>query len=363
MNKKFISAALAGVMMLSTAAIAASADEVTAEPAGATAEIVMSGDSGKIRFDMGDWNHDDRILCYMWATKEGEPDLGCTGGVWEGAPNWGTKKNKMTPVEGEDGIVESFEFEMPDDSWNVFVIFHDSTTGAQTFDNPLTAECFGDTAVRTGEMLENPVDSEKKGERIEFQNTGLTAALTLTSSGQVQGSYVFPNTNRPAKVAKWILNYQGTTEKLSGAPVVTKDTVANAVSAFETTNEEVFAEYQKLENVQDSGWTAEKQEEAKTLLDIKDEEKKDDEKKDDEKKDDTKSNTSSNGSTASTTSTASKAGTTTTTKTTTSTAAATGTASTEAAAATGDTTGTAAFAVVLVAAAAAMILARKKVEE
>ena len=53
MNKKFISVIMAAILAVSSAAVCASATEV---------EVEKSGDTtGKIRFNMGDWN----LLLYL----------------------------------------------------------------------------------------------------------------------------------------------------------------------------------------------------------------------------------------------------------------------------------------------------------
>lgn len=355
--KKFISAAMAAVMMCSVAALAASADEVTAEPAGATVSFETSGSTGTVKFDMGDtWNHDDKIVFYMWAEKEGEKSIGCTAGEWGGDAVWGTKKNRMTPVEGEDGVVESYEFELLDPSWNVFVIFHDSTTDDQTCNCILTENGMGKTARLTGDKFENPVDSEKIALDVVFDGADDCGAHKLiTSTGNIVGHAMAPNDDGAYIVAKYVYDYMGKRDK-SEVECCTEDKVKTAISEFGTDADAVWAKFQSFKGVEGYEEYDSKEAEAKKLIGPT-EEKKDDDKKDD---DTTGNDTTSKASTTGTTGTTSKASTTTTTTTTATTAS---TASTEAAASTGDTTNTAAFAVVLVAAAAAMILTRKKVEE
>lgn len=360
MNKKIISAALAALMMCSTAAIAASADEVAVEPAGAAVTFETSGDAGKIKFDMGDsWDHGDKILLYMWAEKEGE-SMGCTAGEWGGEATWGTKKNKMTPVEGEDGVVESYEFELPDSSWNVFVIFHDSTTDAQTCNCILTENGMGKTARLTGETFENPVDSEKVALDVVFDGADDCGAHKLiTSTGNIVGHAMAPNDDGAYIVAKYVYDYMGKTDK-GGEECCTEAKVENAINEFGTTADDAWAKFQAFKGQEGREDYDTKEADAKKLIKPT-EEKKDETTDSDKKKDDNSSNNSSNSSSkASSTSTT---GTSTTKTTTTASATTSATASTEAAAATGDATNTAAFAVVFLAAAAAMFFARKKVEE
>ena len=347
--KKIISAALAGVMMLSAAAIVASADEVKTETAGAQAAVETSGDAtGTIKFDPGDWNS-SKIQFYIW-DETAEPNLHLTKDGWVEVDPWGSNK-KIGGTKLDDGTFESWEFTIPD-GHDVFVIFNDPAIG-QTFNCVLTADAFGDTAERTGEICENPVDSEKTAEAVRFRDSGLTSQLCITSSGKIQGETVTPNTDRPLKVAEFVLNYLGKEEKISHEQIVTEANVAEAISRFETTADDVWAKYQTLEG-QDN-YNAE---EAKKMIKPT-EDKKDDKNSDDDDDDESKASGTNNTTSNKTTSTAGTGSKAATTTGTTSTA----TASTEAAASTGDTTNTAAFAIVLVAAAAAMILARKKVEE
>lgn len=360
MNKKIISVALAAVMMCSTAAIAASAAEVEEETTGASVTLERSGDAGKVKFNMGDtWSHDDTILFYMWAEKEGETNVGCTKGEWGGEPVWGTKKNKCTPVEGEDGVVESYEFEFyPDPSWNVYVIFHDLTTGAQTCNCILTENGMGKTAVLTGDSFENSVDSDKRDLDVVFDGADDCGAHKLiTSTGNIVGHALAPNDDGTYIVAKYVFDRIGIKDK-NGEECVTEDKVVAACNEFGTNADSVW---EKFQTFKDQDGYADKEANAKKMINpsaAQEEEKKE---TDSEKKDD--SNGTSGSTTTTTTTTTSGTKTTTTTAASTSSTAATTATDTGAATATGDTTGTAAFAAVLFGAAVTMFLARKKVED
>lgn len=364
MMKKIISTAMAALMMCSVAAIAASADEVAAEPAGASADIQLSGTTGKIRFDMGNWNHEDSLAFYIWAEKEGADTQYCLAGSWGGDENkkWGTKKNLGDAVEGEDGIIESYEFEMPDSSWNVFVIFHDLTTDAQTCDCVITENAFGDTAYMTGDYVENPVDSDKSALDVAFRNAGDCGSHRMvTSTGNISGRVPAPNDNPARQVANYVTKQLGVVDK-NGEQCVTEEKVATAISTFGTDADSVWAE---IPNSPD--YKADQEAEYKKMIKPTSGSTEGNSDNDGNKPADTGDGTNSN--TSSTTSSSGGSTTTTTgTKTTTTTGTTTttttsGTASAEAGAATGDTTGTAAFAVVLAAAAITMFFARKKVEE
>ncbi len=239
MKKKFrkaVSAAIAAATILSCfgPAFNAQAAEIEADAAKPSGETA----TGTIKFDSGDWNSSS-INFYIWD----ENGMHATKNGWVEADPWGSRRKiGGTAVEGEEGVFESFEFEL-DDTHDYYVIFHDPDKG-QTYDCCLNSSCFGLTAAKTGVMLENPLDSEKKAEEAAFPN-GVGAALTITSTGKIQGSYISPNVDRADKVAQFVLKYLGSLNKTTNEPIVTEAVVADAIAAFETTANDVWAAYKK----------------------------------------------------------------------------------------------------------------------
>lgn len=365
MSKKIISAVLAVLMMSSTAALAASAAEVEAEKS--------TGATGTFKFDMGDWNHDDDVSFYIWAKSADGSDTkwGSKSG-WVDSNNWGSKKTFGTKVDGEDGIVESYEIEFLD-GYDTFCIMYDPTTGVQTYNCIITENALNDTARMTGESVENPEDSEKTAIVVAFDNAAdCGPQLVVTSTGNIVGTTLAPNENGAITLAKFVyngLNADGTSAKdKSEVDKVTEEKIANAISAYGTDADTVWAEFQNLKGQEGFEEYDAKEKAAKKFINPSsagDDDSSSEAEATDSDKDDDSSSSSSAGSTTTTTGTATtKSSTAAATTTAASTAASTSsTASAEAGAATGDTTGTSAFAVVLVAAAATMILARKKVEE
>ena len=261
MNKKFISAILAALIIVSMPAVAVSADEVEQE---------TSGVKGTIKFDPGDWNS-NKINFYIWDDTTG---LKASKDGWIDDNTWGAKK-KIGGTKLDDGTFESYEFDITPGN-SVYVIFHDPDKG-QTFDCVLTETAFGDTAERTGEILENPVDSDQKAEAVKFKNSGLTSKLCITSTGKIQGETI-PASMDPAKeVATFIFKYQGTQDKNTKTDVVTPEVLREAVQKFGTTAVNVFAAYKALEGTdiatkdggENGGYTSAKEAEAQALLGIK----------------------------------------------------------------------------------------------
>ena len=154
MNKKFLSAALAALLVASMGAFAASADEV---------ETAASGASGTLKFDAGNWNS-DRICFYIWDATE-SPAKFATKDGWVDTQTWGSKK--ISSTRGEDGLFESYEFEIPE-GHEVYVIFYDLNNGYQTYDYLLTPDVFGKTAVKSDETLLAPQDGRRAPEYVDF---------------------------------------------------------------------------------------------------------------------------------------------------------------------------------------------------
>lgn len=252
MNARKISAIFAAAALLSSIACA----PLTASAAGTNQLPEASGNvkTGKIRFDASPWyseedlkngNYKSKDICFYIWDETTEPTSFASQNGWSENNTWGSKKLCGTVVEDEPGVFESYEIEIPDDH-AICVIFYNRNTEAQTYDCVLTADAFGDTAKLTGNMLENPIDSQYTAAEVVFENCGLTAPLMITSTGKIQGSSIPVNMNRPRKVAEYVAKYLGTADKATGKLRATREIVAEAVEKFGTTADEVWEEYQNL---------------------------------------------------------------------------------------------------------------------
>ena len=202
--------------------------------------------SGKIRFDMGSWNHSDNICFYVWARTKDQAVLFATPNGLSTSDTWGSKQLFGTPVEGEDGIVESYYIDYMED-YDYFVIFNDYETNEQTYDCVFTKDAFGKTAFMTGLELENPVVSEKTNIEADFNNVpGCGPYLQITSTGNIIGYAEAKYDDAPALVAKYIFKQMGVIT-LAGKEACTPEKVAYAISAYDTTADEVWAKFQKIE--------------------------------------------------------------------------------------------------------------------
>lgn len=237
MNKKFLSAILAVILAFSAAVIIPSkAAELKEENSAAK--------SGTFFFDSGDWNS-NTVLFYIWDGTTYE--YANNKGEWAGENRWGSRKwLSGTPIDEYEGVFESYEVDFSGrENHDIYVIFQDPDKGIQTFDSLVNSTVIGHTASRNGIIYENSVDSEKTAEGVTFdggENVG--AAKIITSSGRIQGDIIAPNADRADIVAKFILYYLYSFDDVSGEPVVTEESVADAISAFETNRDDVWEAYQ-----------------------------------------------------------------------------------------------------------------------
>ncbi len=234
MYKRLLTSALAALTLCTCTAIPVAAEPVTAD---------AQEHTGTFFFDPGTTWNSEKIYFYIWDATS-QPTMYATANGWVDSDVWGSKKTKGTKLD--NGTFESYEVTLRDDH-EYYLILHDPDTAAQTFDCVLTPDAFGDTAeFINGEIYENPVDSEKNALPIKFRKSGLTAKLTITSTGKIQGSMVTKFMDPAKEVAEFINNYYGATIKLTNEPIVTKETVANAIEKFGTNSDDVWAKYLEI---------------------------------------------------------------------------------------------------------------------
>ncbi len=357
MNKKFISLIMAALLAVSAAAVSASAVETDEKTAGAevSAETAADEDKKTFFFDSGNWNSQS-INFYIWDTTKGDYATGNNG--WVSDNTWGSKKKLGgTAVEGKPGVFESYEVDFSGrENDAIYVIFHDPDSNAQTFDALINTSVYGHTASRNGVTYENPEDSKKTAEGVNFDGgDGLGIAKVITSTGKIQGDIIHPSLDPAQIVADYVFKYQDNSEAN-----VSKESVQNAIAEFGTTADAVWEKYQTKSGEADY---ADKEAKGKEFIAPTSGSSNDTSSTSSDNSSSTTSSTSSSGSSTSTTKT-STTGTTTTGTSGTSTAttggSTTGSADT---ASTGDTRGVVAFAGVLVAAAGTIVATRKKIED
>lgn len=191
--KKFISIVLAVLMLMSVAALSASAASVDNE---------STGTSGTIYFDASGWNNYSGIYCHIWSIGgdaffdwQGNGEL-CEevgGGVYAYDLS---KVDSSTKVSG--GIKSGVDY---------CVIFS-ANTGVQTYNTTFDMSCVDDMVVKTGNSVENPVDSEKTAYEAKWESsTTCGPHLEITSIGNIVGSKLGANESGAEAVGKWLVDY------------------------------------------------------------------------------------------------------------------------------------------------------------
>ena len=202
MFKRILAVALAILMVMSMAAIAVSAAEVS-NSAGADSSSEATGTSGIIRFNAAGWNNVTQIYCHIWINGGEEfygwknPAEKCTkvnGSLWEYDLS---KLDASTELTG--GLKSNEDY---------CVIFH-ADTGLQTYDATFGTACIGDMLKLTGNQIENPIDSNKKGyEAVWARNSSKYGPhLAISSIGNFLGSKLCPNESGTKVIGDWLIGY------------------------------------------------------------------------------------------------------------------------------------------------------------
>ncbi|MEE0855708.1 MAG: LPXTG cell wall anchor domain-containing protein [Ruminococcus sp.] len=152
---------------------------------GAEADSEAVGSNNAIYFEVpSDWSQnivDQGVFTYLYDLKDGA------------MITWGAKKGKMKKESDGKYSFDLVEkgFELASDH-NYFVIFAaGSTWSLQTYDLLLGESCLGHTASWTGNMVENPQDSNKKAHEVVWDNgvdqNKYGPRLQITSIGNIVG--------------------------------------------------------------------------------------------------------------------------------------------------------------------------------
>lgn len=159
--------------------------EETDSNVGAEADSESTGSNNAIYFEVpSDWSQnivDQGVFTYLYDLKDGA------------MITWGAKKGKMKKESDGKYSFDLVEkgFELASDH-NYFVIFAaGSTWSLQTYDLLLGESCLGHTASWTGNMIENPQDSNKKAHEVVWDNgvdqDKYGPRLQVTSIGNIVG--------------------------------------------------------------------------------------------------------------------------------------------------------------------------------
>lgn len=191
MSKKVLSVLLAVAMMVTMLCVAG---------VSASASDAKTMQGGTIYFevpeDWGELTKTTGIYAHIWV-NEGE-ELAA----------WQTKAEKMTLVEGRTYKYEIKKAPAEPDSpdWNM-VIFS-MYSGPQTYDTTMGVSCLGDTAYVTGEVVENPADSNKTALVARWKNDKTQGPhVVITSIGNLVGDNLLPGETKEDVLNAFIKNY------------------------------------------------------------------------------------------------------------------------------------------------------------
>ena len=203
MFKKILAVALAVVMVMAMAAVAVSAAEVDNSVGADSSDAATS--SGVIYFNPTGWNNVNQIYCHIW--ENGGNDF----------YGWKDKNEMCTKV----GSMWSYDLsKLNSSSMNPggmksgkdYCVIFFADTGVQTYDLTIGLECVGDMAkLNPSKMIENPVDSQKKGyECVWNKNSGKYGPhKAISSVGNILGSKLCPNESGAQVIGDWLMNYTG----------------------------------------------------------------------------------------------------------------------------------------------------------
>lgn len=213
MFKKIVSIAIAAMMLGSTAVIAASAAEGDEAVAAAddSSAVAAADDSSvgaedgseatsagsKIYFDASSsgWKTYKAIYLYLYDHNNGE------------IITWGSKKGKMTDEGNNKWSYDLDAKGISFDSSNAYGCIFTADWGMQTCDLIIGSPCIGDTAVCTGETVENNVDSNKTSYVVKWTNADSSTygnPKCITSIGNVIGNAYWPGDSGYAMFVKFL---------------------------------------------------------------------------------------------------------------------------------------------------------------
>ena len=156
-----------------------------------------------IYFDANGWKSFNRIYCHIWVMG-GDSFYGWQTPYEECQKVSGTKYSyDLTKLTGSIDISGGMK-----EGGKYGVIFS-ANTGIQSYDCTIGRECIGDTAKLTGNQIENPVDSNKRGDEVVWTNNSgkYGPHLALTSIGNVVGSKLAPGETGIQVIGDWIPTY------------------------------------------------------------------------------------------------------------------------------------------------------------
>ena len=214
MTKKIMSMILSIAMVLSIAVVGISGT-YAAEVSDKTSEV---GAGNNIYFNVkkSGWNNVKTVFCHIWRA-DGTGD-------W---PDWQTKKEKCK-YDSSTGIatydLSKTGHNIKKSDGKLYCVIFSANTGMQTYNAIMSGKCIGDTLYCTGNLLENPEDSEKRANEAVWAKTkDCGPEKKITSSGNVIGTTLSEGDTDASMLACFLVAYYDWPEKMDKVPALVKE--------------------------------------------------------------------------------------------------------------------------------------------
>lgn len=161
-------------------------------------------DGTKIYFDVNStgWENYKTIYCHIWRA--------------DGTGEWTTWQSRSEKCTNEGNGLYSYnvvktgnsdEIEQSGDH-NYYCVIFSADTGMQTYNTIMNGNCLGDTCYVTGNLLENPIDSEKTCVEAAWKNhPECGPEKTITSTSRIIGSALPDGVTDADLLANYLLKY------------------------------------------------------------------------------------------------------------------------------------------------------------
>ena len=214
MTKKIMSMILSIAMVLSIAVVGISGT-YAAEVSDKTSEV---GAGNNIYFNVkkSGWSNVKTIYCHIWRADG--------TGEW---PMWQTRAEKCL-YDFSTGIatydLSKTGNKISSSDGKLYCVIFSANTGMQTYNAIMSGKCIGDTLYCTGNLLENPEDSEKRANEAVWAKTkDCGPEKKITSSGNVIGTTLPEGDTDASMLACFLVAYYDWPEKMDKVPALVKE--------------------------------------------------------------------------------------------------------------------------------------------
>ena len=244
MTKKIMSMILSIAMVLSVAVVGISGT-YAAEVSDKTSEV---GAGNNIYFNVkkSGWSNVKTVYCHIWRA-DGTGD-------W---PDWQTKKEKCK-YDSSTGIatydLSKTGHNIKKSDGKLYCVIFSANTGMQTYNAIMSGKCIGDTLYCTGNLLENPEDSEKRANEAVWAKTkDCEPEKKITSSGNVIGTTLSEGDTDASMLACFLVAYYDWPEKMDKVPALVKELNLSTSDVMKAVNKKLDnGGYDNAENIRAS---------------------------------------------------------------------------------------------------------------